>query len=38
VFSKALDISGLMSSFWPLLVAVPAILGLAVMLLKKQEV
>ena len=38
VFSKALDISDLMSSFWPLLAAVPVILGLAVMLLKKQEV
>jgi len=37
VFSKALDLTDLMSSFWPLLVAVPVILGLAVMLLKKQE-
>lgn len=38
VFSKALDISSLMPSFWPLLAAVPVILGLSVMLLKKQEV
>ncbi len=38
VFSKALGITDLMPSFWPLLAAVPVILGLAVMLLKKQEV
>jgi ribosome-dependent ATPase len=37
VFSKALDISSLGSSFWPLLVAAPVILGLAIVLLKKQE-
>jgi len=37
VFSKALDITSLMSSFWPLLAAVPVILGLAIVLLKKQE-
>ena len=38
VFSKALDISSLGSSFWPLLATVPMILGLAIVLLKKQEV
>jgi ribosome-dependent ATPase len=37
VFSKALGLTDLMHSFWPLLVAVPVILGLAIMLLKKQE-
>ena len=37
VFSKALDISTLAPSFWPLLVAVPVIVGLAIALLKKQE-
>ena len=37
VFSKALDLTDLMHSFWPLLAAVPVILGLAIMLLKKQE-
>lgn len=38
VFNKALDISGLSASFWPLLAAVPVILGLAIVLLRKQEV
>ena len=37
VFSKALDLGALASSFWPLLASVPVILGLAVLLLKKQE-
>jgi ribosome-dependent ATPase len=37
VFSKALDITGLVSSFWPLMVAAPIICGLAIVLLKKQE-
>ncbi len=37
VFSKALNLSDLMGSFWMLLAAVPVILGLAIMLLKKQE-
>ena len=37
VFGKALDITGLWSSFWPLLASVPVILGLSVILLKKQE-
>lgn len=37
VFNKALDITSLQSSFWPLLAAVPVILGLAILLLKKQE-
>ena len=37
VFSKALDITTLAPSFWPLLAAVPVILGLSIMLLKKQE-
>ncbi len=37
VFNKALGFSGLASSFWPLLVAVPVILIPAILLLKKQE-
>jgi ribosome-dependent ATPase len=37
VFSKALGFSGLHASFWPLLLAVPVILGLSIVLLKKQE-
>jgi ribosome-dependent ATPase len=37
VFSKALGLNDLMYSFWPLLAAVPVILGLAILLLKKQE-
>ncbi|CAB3703148.1 ribosome-associated ATPase/putative transporter RbbA [Achromobacter piechaudii] len=37
VFSKALDFSDLQASFWPLLVAIPIILGASVLLLKKQE-
>lgn len=37
VFSKALGFSDLHRSFWPLVLAVPAILGLSVVLLKKQE-
>ncbi|EMC8496085.1 ribosome-associated ATPase/putative transporter RbbA [Klebsiella pneumoniae] len=36
-FSKALNISDLWSSFIPLLIAVPLVLGLSVLLLKKQE-
>jgi ribosome-dependent ATPase len=37
VFSKALGLADLTPSFWPLLAAVPVILGLAILLLKKQE-
>ena len=37
VFSKALGFSDLHASFWPLLLAGPAIVGLSIMLLKKQE-
>jgi ribosome-dependent ATPase len=37
VFSKALDSSSLMSSFWPLLIAAPVIVGAAILLLRKQE-
>jgi len=37
VFSKALGLTTLAPSFWPLLAAVPVILGLSIMLLKKQE-
>lgn len=37
VFNKALGIANLGPSFWPLLAAVPVILGLAIVLLKKQE-
>ena len=38
VFSKALDITRLGSSFWPLAVAAPVILIMALAFLKKQEV
>ena len=37
VFSKALDFSALHASFWPLILAVPVIMGLSIALLKKQE-
>ncbi|MFD1104634.1 ribosome-associated ATPase/putative transporter RbbA [Sphingobium olei] len=37
VFNKALGFRDLAGAFWPLLGAVPIILGLAIMLLKKQE-
>ncbi|MDH2054511.1 ribosome-associated ATPase/putative transporter RbbA [Achromobacter marplatensis] len=37
VFSKALDFTALQGSFWPLLAAIPIILGASVLLLKKQE-
>ncbi|MGO3858716.1 MAG: ribosome-associated ATPase/putative transporter RbbA [Neisseriaceae bacterium] len=37
VFNKALGLGDLYGSIWPLLVAVPVILGAAVALLKKQE-
>ena len=37
VFNKALGFPGLQASLWPLLVAVPVILGLSIILLKKQE-
>jgi ribosome-dependent ATPase len=37
VFSKALDFQDLRGSFWPMLLAVPVILGLSILLLKKQE-
>jgi ribosome-dependent ATPase len=37
VFSKALGFSSLHASFWPLLLAVPVVLGLSILLLKKQE-
>ena len=36
VFNKALDLPALGASFWPLLAAVPVIMGLAIVLLKKQ--
>jgi ribosome-dependent ATPase len=37
VFSKALDFTGLHASFWPLALSVPVILGLSILLLRKQE-
>ncbi|MEN9903559.1 MAG: hypothetical protein RLZZ555_124, partial [Pseudomonadota bacterium] len=37
VFSKELGFSDLAASFWPLALAFPVILGLAALLLKKQE-
>ncbi|MBA1159078.1 ribosome-associated ATPase/putative transporter RbbA [Microvirga mediterraneensis] len=38
VFSKALDFGDLQSSFIPLLIAMPTLIGLSAMLLKKQEI
>jgi len=37
VFSKALDLGDLAGSFWPMLAAVPVIMGLAIALLRKQD-
>ena len=37
VFNKALGLADLHASFWPLLLSVPVILGIAVLLLKKQD-
>ncbi|MDR0225980.1 MAG: ribosome-associated ATPase/putative transporter RbbA [Burkholderiaceae bacterium] len=37
VFSKALGLRDLAGSFWPLLLSVPIIMGLAIALTKKQE-
>ena len=37
VFSKALGLAELSGAFWAMLLSVPVIMGLAVMLLKKQE-
>ncbi|MNK65641.1 putative ABC transporter ATP-binding protein YbhF [compost metagenome] len=37
VFNKALGLGDLHASFWPLIVAIPVILGVTVALLKKQE-
>ena len=37
VFSKALGFDDLQTLFWPMLLAVPVIMGLAIVLLKKQE-
>jgi ribosome-dependent ATPase len=37
VFNKALDFHDLRNSLWPLALSVPVILGLAIMMLKKQE-
>ncbi len=37
VFNKALGFGDLVNSFWPLVITVPVIVGLAIKLLKKQE-
>ena len=37
VFSKALGMSDLNHYFWPMIIAIPVILSLAVLMLKKQE-
>jgi ribosome-dependent ATPase len=37
VFSKGLGLRGLLSSFWPLLLSVPVILGASTLLLRKQD-
>jgi ribosome-dependent ATPase len=37
VFNKALDFHDLRNSLWPLALAVPVILGFAIMMLKKQD-
>jgi ribosome-dependent ATPase len=36
-FSKALGFPDLHQSFWPIMIAIPVILTLAIVLLKKQE-
>ena len=37
VFNKGLGFAGLHQSFWPLALSVPVIIGLSILLLKKQE-
>ena len=37
VFNKALALQDLQAEFWPMLVAVPVIIGAAILLLRKQE-
>ncbi len=37
VFNKALGFAGLQGSIWPLMLAVPVIIGISILLLKKQE-
>jgi ribosome-dependent ATPase len=37
VFSKGLGLGGIQSSIWPLLIALPVVMGAAVALLRKQE-
>ncbi|MCL2345548.1 MAG: ribosome-associated ATPase/putative transporter RbbA, partial [Desulfobulbus sp.] len=37
VFNKALGFSDLHAAFWPLAIAIPVIIGLAMVMLKKQE-
>ncbi|MES2929456.1 MAG: ribosome-associated ATPase/putative transporter RbbA [Pseudomonadota bacterium] len=37
VFTKALGLQDLQAEFWPMLVAVPVIVGTAILLLRKQE-
>ena len=37
IFSKGLDLSHIQGSLWPILAAIPVIMGLALLLLKKQE-
>lgn len=37
VFNKGLGFADLSASFWPLILAIPVILGAAILLLKKQE-
>jgi ribosome-dependent ATPase len=37
VFNKGLGFSGLASSFWPLALSIPVILGVSIVLLRKQE-
>jgi len=37
VFNKALTLQDLQAEFWPMLVAVPVIIGAAILLLRKQE-
>ncbi len=37
VFSKALDFSDLHTSFWPMLAAIPVILVMSILLLRKQD-
>ena len=37
IFSKGLDLPQIQGSLWPIILAIPVIMGMALLLLKKQE-